>query len=80
MHRERISDHIFDILTHLGQIISFDPFWGTLEVKKGKKLSISLKSPPPPLEAAINHKFWTIFGGTIGVKWVSKKVKNCLSR
>ena len=36
MHRDIIFDHIFYTVTHLGQIIGFDPFSGTL---KGQKWS-----------------------------------------
>ena len=46
VHRDIISDHRFYTATHLGQITSFDPFWGTLVVKKGQKLTISLKVTP----------------------------------
>ena len=53
--RDIIFDHRFYTVTHLGQIISFDPLWGTLGVKKGQKLFISLKvSPPPPPPGAEN--------------------------
>ena len=38
-----IYDHRFYATTRLGQIISSGSFWGTLEVKKGQKLPISLK-------------------------------------
>ena len=53
LHRDIIFDHRFHTAPHLGQIISLDPFWGTLGVKK---LPISLKVPPSPPEAANLYK------------------------
>ena len=36
----------FDTVTHLKQIRIFESNWGTLEVKKHQKLSISLNETP----------------------------------
>ena len=42
LQKDIIFDHRFYTVAHLGQI-NFDPFWGTLGVKKGQKLPIFLK-------------------------------------
>ena len=46
---QKLEIHRFYTVTHLGQVISFDPFWGTLGVKKGQKLGISLRVTPQKL-------------------------------
>ena len=50
LHRDIIFDHRFYTVTHLVEIIGSDPFWSTLGIKKGRKLSISLKVTPQKLQ------------------------------
>ena len=45
-----IFDHRFYIFDYLGQIIRFNTFWGTLGVRMGQKLPISLKVTPQKLQ------------------------------
>ena len=52
MHRDIIFDHRF--VPHLEQVITFDFLGGTLGIKKGQKLPISLKATPT--EAANLHR------------------------
>ena len=59
LHRDVIFDCRFYIVTHLGQIISFDPFWNTLGVKTGQKLPISLKITPQKLRICTENWFLT---------------------
>ena len=56
MHRGLISHKGFNTATFLGQLRIFDPFWGTLGVKKVKGL-LSKGNHPRNFKFARNNKF-----------------------
>ena len=90
MHRDITFDHIFYTVSHLGQMISFDSFWGHPEGLKGSKDTHFSKNNSTEAEnlhkEVISHQKFDIvpdlgqttnfepFWDTPVVKWGSKNI------